>query len=108
MNDEFGGEIATGGGHDGGPNRELAVQADAVLELFSADDFQAAQRGGCRIEASRGGTDDCICGERREIVHDYANHLPVISRERRDNASASSGRVQPASPFAVAFKPLRV
>src|SRR6266581_4331959 len=90
MDDEFRGEIATGGGHDRAPDRQLAVQADAVLELFTAGDLDAPQRGGRGIEASGGGTDEGIGGERREIVHDYANHLPDSSRERRYIAVAWS------------------
>ena len=97
MNDELRGEIAAGRGDHGGADGELAVQADAVLEFLAAEDFEAAQ-GSCRgVETSRGGTDEGICGIRREIVHDYANHLPVISRERRYIAVASSGRFNRSS-----------
>ena len=103
VDDEFRGEIAAGGSHDRTPDRELAVQADAVLELCSADGFQAPQCGSRRIETSRGGTDDSISSERREIVHDYANHLPVISRERRYIAVASSGRFNRSSTLPMPY-----
>ena len=48
-------------------------------------------------------TADCISRERREIVHDYANHLPVISRERRYIAVASSGRFNRSSTLPIPY-----
>src|SRR5439155_1614328 len=106
MNDEVRGEVATGGGHDRAPDRELAVQADAVLELLAAQDFEAAQGGCGRVESSCGGADDGISGERPEIVHDYANHLLVISRERRYIAVASSGRFNRSSTLPMPYSAL--
>src|SRR5207249_5384218 len=103
MNDEFRGQVAAGGSHDGRPHRELAVQANAVLEFLSTEDFESSQRCRCRIETSRGGADEGISGERREIVHNYANHLPVISRERRYIAVASSGRFNRSSTLPMPY-----
>ena len=94
---EFRRQVAAGRGDNRGADGQLAVQADAVLEFLSADDFEAAQSGGGRVQASGGGTDESISGERRKIVHNYANHLPDISRERRYMTVASSGRFKRSS-----------
>src|SRR2546428_13989657 len=92
-NDELGGEVAPGRGDDRRADGELAAQPDAILKFLSAENLQAAQRGCRGVETSRGGTDESISGERREIVHEYANHLPGLSRERREIVRASSGTV---------------
>ena len=103
MNDELRGQIAPGARDDGRADGQLATQADAILEFLAANDFQAAERGSRRIETSGGGTDEGVSGERCEIVHDYANHLPVISRERRYIAVASSGRFKRSSTLPMPY-----
>ena len=86
------GRALAGLGSLDGPSQTLPQ-----LYALPAGDFQATQRGCRGVEASGGGADEGISGERREIVHDYANHLPVISRERRYIAVASSGRFNRSS-----------
>ncbi len=106
MDDELRRQIAAAGRDDGRAHRQLAAQTDAVLEFLAAEGFQTAERGGGGIEASGGGTDDGISGERCEIVHDYANHLPVISRERRYIAVASSGRFRRSRTLPIPYSAL--
>src|SRR6266700_3856258 len=81
----------------------MQSSAPPQLDSTPAENFQAAQRRGGGVESSCGGADDCISGERREIVHDYANHLPVISRERRYIAVASSGRFNRSSTLPIPY-----
>ena len=106
MDDEFGRQIAARGGDDGGTDGELAAQANAILEFLAADDFEATQRGGRGIETSGGGTDEGVSSERCEIVHNYSNHLPVISRERRYMTVASSGRFSRSSTLPMPYSAL--
>src|SRR6185503_3807211 len=106
VDDELRGQVAARRRDDGGTDRELAIQPDAILEFLAADDFQTAQRGGRRVETSGGGTDESVSSERCEIVHNYSNHLPVISRERRYMAVASSGRLSRSSTLPMPYSAL--
>src|SRR5438552_1085682 len=103
VNDECGGEVASGRGNDRRADGQLAAQPDAILKLLAAENLQAAQCGCRGVETSRSGTDEGISGERCEIVHDYANHLPDISRERRYIAVASSRRFNRSSTLPIPY-----
>src|SRR2546422_8171607 len=65
--------------------------------LFPYTTLFRAHHGCRRVEAGRGGADERVGSEEREIVHDHADHLPAASRERRYIPVASSGRLKRAS-----------
>src|SRR5260370_14594569 len=99
MNDEFGRQIAASGGHDRRADGKLAAQPDTMLELFAAEDLQAPQRRNGGVESSCGGADACIRSQRGGVVHDHADHLPVLSPARRYTPARSPSPLQPPTAF---------
>src|SRR2546422_3731614 len=71
--------------------------AQAAHEFGAAHLLEPAHHGCRRVEAGRGGADERVGSEEREIVHDHADHLPAASRERRYIRVASSGRLRRSS-----------
>src|SRR5256884_4043735 len=92
VNHEFCREIAAARRHHRGAHRQLSLDVHVRRELGPTPLLGPPHRGGGGIETGRGGADDRVGREEREIVHDHANHLPAASRERRYIRVASSGR----------------